>query len=216
MGFSAIVALAALGRGWPIASYAILTAGAAFKIVPVLLVPVFVLAAATQSQRSRRHSGDTVLMQPRSSSPGRCLVYISFGGGVAQASFQSPHRTGLELGSAYSVPVLLADSCEVRYEYGGYALRGSLADRVARSFAAIAAIPLVLAVLVAGHASAARRYGSSHADRQRVRPGVVIVHPDRESGVAADLLWVLRLCRYCRFETSGTIGPRASSSRLAF
>ena len=51
VGFSAIVALAALGRGWPIASYAILTAGAAFKIVPVLLVPVFVLAAATQSQR---------------------------------------------------------------------------------------------------------------------------------------------------------------------
>ena len=72
--------------------------------------------------------------------------------GIARSSFSSTTPHGLELGSAYSVPVLLADSCEVRYEYGGYALRGSLADRVARASPAIAAIPLVLAVLVAGHA----------------------------------------------------------------
>jgi hypothetical protein len=152
VGFSAIVALAALARGWPIASYMILTAGAAFKIVPMLLAPVFVLAAAAQSQRFWpafwRHSayaGLILLAWP-------VLVYC-FGGGDRAFVFLKYHSArGLELGSAYSVPVLLADSCEVRYEYGGYALRGSLADSVARASPAIAAIPLVLAVLVAGHA----------------------------------------------------------------
>ena len=186
MGFSAIVALAALGRGWPIASYAILTAGAAFKIVPVLLVPVFVLAAATQSQRFWpafwRHcayAATILIAWP-------VLVY-GFGGGDRAFVFLKYHTAhGLELGSAYSVPVLLADSCEVRYEYGGYALRGSLADQRGASFAGDCRDSTRARCAGRGPRAPPReRYGSSHADRQRVRPGVVIVHPDRESGVAA-------------------------------
>lgn len=152
VGFSAIVALAALARGWPIASYAILTAGAAFKIVPVLLVPVFVLASAARSPqfwpalwRQSAYAAAILVAWP-------ILIYF-FGGGDRAFVFLKYHSArGLELGSAYCVPVLLADSCEVRYEYGGYALRGSLADTVARVSLAIAAISLVLAVLAASRA----------------------------------------------------------------
>ena len=55
--------------------------------------------------------------------------------------------------------MLLAEQCEIRYEYGGYAIRGSLADAVAKSSPAIAALSLILAALVAGRAL--RRSGES-------------------------------------------------------
>ena len=54
LGATALVCARALRRGWPVASYAVLALGAAFKIVPVLLVPVFVLAAATSSAGAAR------------------------------------------------------------------------------------------------------------------------------------------------------------------
>ena len=62
VGFVALLAVAATARGWPIVGYLLLTAGAAFKVVPVLLLPVLVIAAAARRPRfwpalveARRH-----------------------------------------------------------------------------------------------------------------------------------------------------------------
>ena len=46
VGVAALLAVAAAARGWPAVGYVLLTAGAAFKLVPVLLMPVLVLHSA--------------------------------------------------------------------------------------------------------------------------------------------------------------------------
>ena len=43
--------MAAAARGWPVVGYVLLTVGAAFKVVPVLLLPVLVIHAAARAPR---------------------------------------------------------------------------------------------------------------------------------------------------------------------
>jgi hypothetical protein len=152
VGVIAFLAVAAAARGWPVAGYALLTAGAAFKVVPVLLLPVLVIAAAARAHhfwpalvKHAAIAGAILAAWP--------LLAYSFGGGDRSFIYLKYHSArGLELGSAYSAPVLLAAGGEIRYEFGGYAVRGDVADAVARASPILAALALIVAVVVAGRA----------------------------------------------------------------
>ena len=150
VGAIALLAVAAAAREWPAAGYSILTAGAAFKVVPVLLLPVLVIAAAARAPRFWpalvKHAaiaGAILALWP--------ILAYSLGGGERSFIYLKYHSArGLELGSAYSAPVLLAAGGEIRYEYGGYAVRGDVADTVAKASSIIAGLALIVAVVVAG------------------------------------------------------------------
>jgi hypothetical protein len=148
----ALVAVAAAARGWPVVSYVLLTAGAAFKVVPALLMPVLVLHAAARSPRfwpaAARHAAIAAVIL----GAWPLLAYL-FGGGERSFIYLKYHSArGLELGSAYSAPVLLIAGGTIVYEYGGYAVRGVVADDVAKHSPLVAGLALALAVVVAARA----------------------------------------------------------------
>jgi hypothetical protein len=152
VGFVALLAVAATARGWPILGYLLLTAGAAFKLVPLLLIPVLVLHAAASAPRFWHALARHAAIAAAILAAWPILAY-TVGGGERSFIYLKYHSArGLELGSAYSASVLLAAGGEIRYEYGGYAVRGDVADGVARASPAVAGLALVLAVVVAGRA----------------------------------------------------------------
>lgn len=152
VGAAALLALVALGAGRAVLAYALLTAGAAFKVVPAALLPVFVIAAAAQRERfwpafAREAVIAAVVFAQWP------MAAVSFGGGDRAFVYTTYHADrGLELGSAYAAPVLLASEPDVGYAFGGYVVRGPLADAVARAAPGVALTALALAVLVAGRA----------------------------------------------------------------
>ncbi len=140
VGLFALLALWALERGRPAIGYAILTLGTAYKLVPALLLPVWVFAAA-----ARRAAPDAT--------PGRylrCVVIeatfaaaifaawpvltYAVGGGDRGFVYLTFHSArGLQLEAQLAWPVVLLDpSAEVQHGFGGYNLTGELADRIAR------------------------------------------------------------------------------------
>ena len=153
----AMVALAAFSRGWSVLAYAVLTAGTAYKLVPVLLVPLWVFAFAT--------------MRAAPSSTGRflravvwesliagvilalfpVLAYLLCGGERAFVflTFHSARGLQVEASSAWLV-VLLDSSTALGHSFGSYTLRGALADQVARGTTLATMAVLCLSVLIAG------------------------------------------------------------------
>ncbi|MBA4066855.1 MAG: hypothetical protein C0501_24740 [Isosphaera sp.] len=157
VGLFALLALAAFARGWAAAAYAVLSAGCAYKLVPVLLVPLFVLAAAAArsapaattrsflaaAAREAAVAGLFLLAYPVLSLlllGDRSFLYLSF-----------HSARGLQLEAPVSWLVFLADpGTAVGYGYGGHDLRGDLADRAAKAAAVVAAAAAALTVLVVG------------------------------------------------------------------
>ena len=159
VGFTALLALAVLARGWPAISFVLLAAGAAFKIVPALVMPVLVLAAAARADRFWPAVVRQSLVAGVILAAWPVLAYLAGGGDRAFIFLRYHSARGLELGSVYAAPVLLMAGGEIRYEFGGYAVRGELADRVAKASPFLAAPLLVVAVLLA--ARALRRAGEA-------------------------------------------------------
>lgn len=200
-----VAVLAVCARGRPVLVYALLAAGAAFKLVPVLLVPVFVLAVASKSPRfwaivprQAALAGFVLLLWP-------VLAYL-FGGGDRAFVYLKYHgERGLELGSAYSGPVLLAAGGVIRYEFGGYVVRGPVPDAIARGTTFVAAAGLGLALLVAGRAI--RR---TQAERTVLVGSCVLVWLvfilTSKVGSPQYLLWVIPLVPLLPLRTRGDFG----------
>ena len=152
VGAAALVAVVALGRGRPALAYALLAAGAAFKVVPAVLLPVFVVAAAVRGGRFWR----ALVLE----SVVALLIFalwpvaaVLFAGGERAFVYTQYHgERGLELGAAAAAPVLLVSDPDVGYAFGGYVVRGPTADAVARAAPAVTLVGLGLAVFVAGRA----------------------------------------------------------------
>jgi hypothetical protein len=198
----AVAVLAVCARGRPVVAYAQLAAGAAFKLVPVLLVPVFVLAAAARAPRW----GPAVVRQGMVAglvlAAWPVLAYL-FGGGDRAFVFLRYHgERGLELGSAYTAPAFLAAGGIVRYEFGGYVVRGPTVDAVARLTPLVAAAGLGLAVLAAGRAL--RRTGG---ERSVLAAGCALVWSafilTSKVGSPQYLLWVAPLVPLLPLRTRG-------------
>jgi hypothetical protein len=153
VGASALIALVALGSGLPAVAYAVLTAGVAFKLVPAVLLPVFVFAAAAQRGgrfwpavlREAAVAAVILLLWP--------VLAYGFGGGDRAFVFLKYHAArGLELGSLYSAALLPWADTEIGYDFGGYVVRGPVPDAVARVAQVVVLAAVGLAVFVAGRA----------------------------------------------------------------
>lgn len=152
VGAAALLAMWALGAGRPVLAYALLTAGAAFKVVPAVLLPAFVIAAAARRERfwPSLLQESVIAAVIFAQWP---MAAVAFGGGDRAFVYTKYHADrGLELGSAYAAPVLMTSEPDVGYAFGGYVVRGPLADAVARAAPIIALTALALSMLVAGRA----------------------------------------------------------------
>jgi hypothetical protein len=156
VGLFALLALAAFARGWPAAAYAVLSAGCAYKLVPVLLVPLFVLAAAAaRSAPATPRSFLAAVVKEAvvaglflAAYPALSLLLL----GDRSFLYLSFHSArGLQLEAPVSWLVFLADpGTEVGYGFGAHDLRGGLADRAAKAATVLTAAAAALTVVVVG------------------------------------------------------------------
>ncbi len=156
VGFVAVLALAAFIRGWSVLAYAILVAGTAYKLVPVLLLPLCVFAFAAMKAapcstgrflrailRESLIAGAILALFP-------VLAYLFCGGERAFVflTFHSARGLQVEASSAWLV-VLLDSSTALGHSFGSYTLRGTLADQVARATTLATMAIVALSVLIA-------------------------------------------------------------------
>lgn len=148
VGAAALGAVAALGSGRPWLAYTLLTAGAAFKVVPAVLLPAFVIGAAVRGERfwPRLAREAIVAVGIFALWP---LGAVLLGGGERAFVYTQYHsERGLELGAALAAPALLAGERDVGYAFGGYVVRGATADAVARAAPVLTLVGLALALPV--------------------------------------------------------------------
>jgi hypothetical protein len=157
VGLFALLALAACLRGWSFAVYAILVAGTAYKLVPVLLLPVFVLAfAAMRSAPSATPRRFLLAMVKEALVAGLVLAaypllsYLLWGGrSFVFLDFHSARGLQLEASPTWLV-FLLDPSTKVGYGHVSFTLVGALADRVAVWSTIATPVVMALCVLVVG------------------------------------------------------------------
>ena len=156
VGFVALVAVAGFARGWSIATYAVLAAGVAYKLVPLLLVPFWVLAFATMRAAPSTSARFATALVRESLIAGLFLALVpvlmyALCGGERAFVFLSFHSTrGLQLECSAAWPVLLADpSTVVGHGFGSHTLYGELSDRVARLTTPATMLAAVLSFLLA-------------------------------------------------------------------
>lgn len=184
VGWLALLALWALANGRPRLGYALLALGTAYKLVPVLLMPIWVMAAATA--KCGPNAGPKRFLRMiilEAAIAGLILaawpvLTYAFGGGERGFLYLTWHsKRGLQLEAPAAFPVLLADpSSELGASYGSFNLRGDLADRTAKLMALL--MPLSA---LAGMALAAKGFwrtlrkgtGSGLSDYRQLIPHVV-------------------------------------------
>jgi hypothetical protein len=185
VGAAALLAVLALATGRPAVGYAILTLGTGYKLVPALLLPVWVLAAATVRATSvatpRRFLccvvwEATVAAVFLSAWP---ILTYTYGGGERGFLFLTFHSArGLQLEAPIAWPVLLLDpSTQVGHGYGSFNLRGDLADRVARPTRVLMPLSVLLAVAISvpGFWRAATR-GARNPDAVPIDHAAIVPH----------------------------------------
>jgi hypothetical protein len=139
VGLFAVLAVCAFANARPAVAYAVLALGTGYKLVPAVLLPVFVLATAAARTGPAAPAGRYLWAVLREAVIAGLifalwpLLTYWLGGGDRAFSFLTPHaERGLELGSSPAWAVLLADPATVvGYAHHSFTLRGRLADRVA-------------------------------------------------------------------------------------
>jgi hypothetical protein len=156
VGLFPLLALAAFARGWPAAAYAALAAGTAYKLVPVLLLPLFVFAfAALRSAPAatpRRFLLEVVkqaLVAGVVLAAYPVLSYLLWGErSFVFLTFHSARGLQLEAPATWLVFLFDPDT-RVGYAYFSYTLSGALADRVAALSTPAVMLAAGVSVLVA-------------------------------------------------------------------
>ena len=153
----ALLALVALMHGRPRLGYAILVVGTAYKLVPALLLPVWVLAAATARTAPNATPGKYLRAVVIEAAIGGAMLLVWpaltywLGGGERGFLFLTFHSArGLQMEAAVGWPVLLIDpTTEITHNYGSFNMRGELADAVARPLKAAMLLSVAVGVLIA-------------------------------------------------------------------
>lgn len=166
VALAALVALWALAEGRPRVGYAVLVLGAAYKLVPVLLLPVWVLAAAAAPPGNFwRRVVVEALVAGAMLAAWPALTYL-FGGGERGFGFLTYHSArGLQLEAPIAWPVFLLDpAARVDAGYGSYNVTGALAARGAEvaKWLMLLSVPLTVGMAIRGFWRAARA-GTTHA-----------------------------------------------------
>lgn len=172
----ALLALLALAHGRPTVGYAILVLGTAYKLVPALLLPVWVLAAAARRAGPGATPRRFLMATVREAAVAAVLlaawpvaIYLCSGGERAFVFLTFHSVRGLQLEAPAAWPVLFLDhAAEVRHGYGSYNLHSSLADRIA----VVLRFAMLGAVVVAG-LIATRGFWRMAAWRGREKPAVL-------------------------------------------
>jgi hypothetical protein len=152
VGALAFFAVLAVSFGRSLLAYVLLTAGVGFKLVPAVLLPVFVLSAAARSEKFWPAFLREVIRATVVFAAWPVLAYC-FGGGDRAFAYVKYHAArGPELGSVYAAPLLLSPDASVGYEFGGYAVLGPTADTVAKVSPFLSLAFVGIAILVAGYA----------------------------------------------------------------
>lgn len=153
-----LLAVFAFLAGPPVIAYALLVVGTAYKLVPVLLLPVFVLAAAAVRAGPGASAGRYFRAVVVEAAVGAAVLALWpavtywLGGGDRAFVFLTFHADrGLQLEAPAAWLVLLADpsGTQVGHSFGSYTLRGGLSDRVAKGCSVAMALGVALASLVA-------------------------------------------------------------------
>ena len=203
VGASALIAIVALASRRPIVAYTILTAGVGFKLVPAVLLPLFVVAAAVRREGRFWPAFAREIVIALVVFALWPVLSVLFGGGDRAFVYMKYHaERGVELGSVYAAP-LLAQDTSVGYAFGGYVVQGPITDGVAKAAQILTAVGVSWALLLA--ARAIRR--SDPADRISVlATGCVLVWLafilTSKVGSPQYLLWVAPLVPLLPLRTS--------------
>jgi len=159
VGLVALLALWTLAAGRPRVGYAVLVLGAAFKLVPVLLLPVWVLAAAAaRPGRFWRRVVVEALIAGVMLAAWPALTVL-LGGGDRGFGFLKYHSArGLQLEAPIAWPVFLLDpAARVDAGYGSYNVTGALAANGAElaRWLMLLSVPLTVGVAMRGFRRAA-------------------------------------------------------------
>lgn len=159
VGLAALLALWALAGGRPRVGYAVLVLGAAYKLVPVLLLPVWVLAAAAaRPGRFWRHVVVEAMIAGALLAAWPALTYL-LGGGERGFQYLTYHSArGLQLEAPVAWPVFLLDpAARVDSGYGSYNVTGALAARGAElaKWLMVLSVPLTVGLSLRGFRRAA-------------------------------------------------------------
>ena len=182
-GFFALLALLALAHGRSAIGYALLTVGTGYKLVPALLLPIWVLATAVV----RAGPGATPVRYLRAVvieaviaglilTAWPVLAY-TFGGQDRAFFFLTFHKDrGLQLEAPVGWPVLLIDpSTEVGHSFGSFNMRGEVADAVAKPLKAamLLSVALGTAITLRGFWRVVRLHSALRTPYSALLPQVV-------------------------------------------
>ena len=163
VALAALLALLALAEGRPRVGYAVLVLGAAYKLVPVLLLPVWVFAAAAvRPGNFWRRVAVEALIAGAMLAAWPALTYL-LGGGERGFGFLGYHSArGLQLEAPIAWPVFLLDpAARVDAGYGSYNVTGALAARGAElaKWLMLLSVPLTVGLALRGFRCAASVVG---------------------------------------------------------
>ncbi|QDU23067.1 hypothetical protein [Urbifossiella limnaea] len=154
VAFVALLAVWALTACRPRLGYAVLVLGAAYKLVPVLLLPAWVFAAAAaRPGRFWRSVVLEALIAGAMLAAWPALTYL-FGGGERGFQYLTYHSArGLQLEAPIAWPVFLLDpGAHVGAGYGSFNVTGALAARGAElaKWLMVLSVPLTVVLMARG------------------------------------------------------------------
>ncbi len=157
VGLVGLLAVAAFTRGWSIAAYVLLAAGTAYKLVPVLLFPLFVFAFATTRSAPATNRSYLIAVVKEAVIAGLILIaypvlsWFLCAGGRSFVFLTFHSDRGLQLESAWTWLVFLFEpQTETGFAYCSHTLRGTLADQVAKISSIATILGELLVIVVAG------------------------------------------------------------------
>jgi hypothetical protein len=156
VGLVPLLAIAAFLRNWSGVAYAILMIGTAYKLVPLLLFPLWVFAFAAQRSAPGSTRSFVLAVLRESAIAGLILamypIFSYFVWGERSFLFLTFHSArGLQLEAPITWIVFLLDhDTAVGYGYFSHTLRGTLADRTAVALSMAMMLVAVLSVIVCG------------------------------------------------------------------
>ncbi len=174
VGLFPMLALIAFARNWSLVAYAVLSAGVAYKLVPVLLFPLWVLAFTAIRSAPATTRSFLLAMVKEAAIAGLILAaypvlsYLLWGPrSFLFLTFHSDRGLQLESSAAWLVFVFDPDAL-VGYSHGSHSVLSPLANRVAKLATLATVAGEVFVVVLVGRGFWQAATGPNPPDRNRM------------------------------------------------